>query len=129
MRRGHKTKQKQIGNWGEACAANWLTSQGYRIIAKNVFLRHGELDIIAWHNKPHFGETLCFIEVKTRTKADGSAEYAVNHTKQQKIMVAAKQYCCMKQISLETTPIQCEQISIYGTSSMYSINQYVLPME
>ena len=53
----------QKGKYGEELAAEFLIKSGYKIIDKNYkFSRYGEIDIIALEK-----DTLCFIEVKTRT--------------------------------------------------------------
>ncbi len=61
----------QLGNLGEAYAAAYLEQRGYRLVAANFTLPVGrnlrgavvnaEIDIVAYE-----GETLCFVEVKTR---------------------------------------------------------------
>ena len=56
-----KTDKRLFGDWGESFAVNELEKKGYDVIDKNFRVKHGELDIIAWHKKPHFGKTLCFI--------------------------------------------------------------------
>ena len=55
-------KHIEIGANGEALAASWLQKKGYGIIHQNWRYRHLEIDIIALR-----GNTLHFIEVKTRT--------------------------------------------------------------
>jgi putative endonuclease len=52
----------QTGKYGEEKAADYLTHIGYRIIAKNVSCRHGEIDIIA-----NDGDEIVFVEVRTRS--------------------------------------------------------------
>ena len=52
----------QTGKYGEEKAAEYLTHIGYRIIAKNVSCRHGEIDIIA-----DDGNEIVFVEVRTRS--------------------------------------------------------------
>lgn len=57
---------KQItGNHGENIACQYLKSRGYRILERNYRIRGGEIDIVAMD-----GETLVFIEVKTRYSHD-----------------------------------------------------------
>ena len=53
-----------FGRWGERRAAWWLRLHGWRIIARRVKVRSGEIDLIArrWN-------TTAFIEVKARTNA------------------------------------------------------------
>lgn len=107
------TKKRVLGDWGEEQAARFLLEKGYFIVERNFQTRRGEIDIIAWHKKPHFGNTLCFIEVKTRSYGLGSAARATGFEKIQHIMFAARVYCLQKRISMDTTPIQFENISIY----------------
>lgn len=51
---------KEIGNWGEKVAAEYLTRHGMRIVDRNVARKTGELDIIATEE-----DTMHFVEVKT----------------------------------------------------------------
>ncbi len=54
----------RLGALGEMIAARKLEGEGYKIIGRNVRIRGGELDIVA-----EDGETLVFVEVKTRVRA------------------------------------------------------------
>ena len=122
-----QTSKQKTGSWGERVAAEWLQKQGYIIMTRNFFARFGEIDIIAKIEKPHFGKTLCFIEVKTRTKDDGSAERATSYAKIQNMKKAATVYCMRKNINKDTTPISFEHVSVYGTPDLYRVKQYTLP--
>tara|TARA_Y100001970_G_scaffold278673_1_gene384702 strand:- start:1895 stop:2326 length:432 start_codon:yes stop_codon:yes gene_type:complete len=124
-----KTQNKQVGKWGEEKAALFLLEKGYNIIAKNFSTRFAEIDIIAWHKKQHFGKTLCFIEVKTRSKKDGSAERAVNKQKLSHMYKGAYAFCLKKQICIDATPIQFEHVSIYKNKMKQEpdIVHYIIP--
>ncbi len=52
----------ELGARGEEHAAAHLSRRGFRIVARNVRSREGEIDLIACD-----GTTLAFVEVKTRT--------------------------------------------------------------
>lgn len=56
---------KDVGNKGEDLACEFLKKSGYRILERNYRIRGGEIDIVAKD-----GETLVFIEVKTRYSHD-----------------------------------------------------------
>lgn len=49
------------GNQGENIASHYLEKKGYKIVARNYWLKFGEIDIIAIDK-----EYLVFVEVKTR---------------------------------------------------------------
>lgn len=55
-------RNKILGQKGEQLAVEYLKKQGYKILEHNFLKRYTELDIVALD-----GDTLAFIEVKTRT--------------------------------------------------------------
>ena len=76
------------GALGEDLAAAYLEGRGMRVIARNYRCRQGEIDLIAWE-----GETLCFVEVKTRTSCTvGLPREYVTAKKQEKLRSAALLY-------------------------------------
>ncbi|HAZ28843.1 MAG TPA: YraN family protein [Candidatus Magasanikbacteria bacterium] len=113
-----QTKKRRFGDWGEEQAVLFLLQKGYHIIERNYRIRSGEIDIIARHAKPHFGGTLCFIEVKTRqhAKEKGTAEWATGAEKRKRIFRTARHYCMQHTIDIDRTPIQFEQVSVYVSS-------------
>lgn len=73
------------GAAGEALAAQHLERLGFRIVARNVHLRHAELDLIALE-----GSALVVIEVRLRTSTRfGSAEASIDARKQRRVARAA----------------------------------------
>jgi putative endonuclease len=80
----------QTGGRGETEAYLFLRSQGYKIVATNFRAPqdHGEIDLIAWD-----GDTLCFVEVKTRI-GEGllPPEAAVDAAKRSHIRSVARSY-------------------------------------
>lgn len=91
----------KIGKRGEELAAAYLQKQGYRIVAANFVIPVGrnrigavisvEIDLVAYD-----GETLCFVEVKSR----GSQWFAppqanVDRRKQRQVARAARAYMRM----------------------------------
>ncbi len=76
------------GKLGEEAAVEWLKRQGYRIVARNVTYRGGELDAVA-----RDGDTLCFVEIKARASDTfGPAIAAVPPQKQRRLARAAALY-------------------------------------
>src|SRR3982750_188051 len=94
-----------LGERGEALAAEFLQENGYRLVVSNFKVPigrnsrgaevTGEIDLIALD-----GETLCFIEVKTRTSNElYQPSAAVTLRKQRQIIRTAKVYRKIFQIS------------------------------
>ncbi len=83
-----------LGISGENLACHELTRQGYAILATRYRTRVGEIDIIA-----RDGETLVFVEVKTRSSDDfGVPAEAVTWRKQRRIVTMAKRYLSEKRL-------------------------------
>ena len=73
------------GAAAEDAAETYLRGLGYKIVARNVTTHVGELDLIALD-----GDTLCFVEIKARTRQDfGQAIEAVGPRKRKRIARAA----------------------------------------
>jgi len=81
-------RNQRVGKWGEQAAADYLTTKGYEIIARNVRTPYGEIDLIAQKD----GSTI-FVEVKARTsKSLGPPEIAVTPRKQEHMLACAEHY-------------------------------------
>ena len=79
---------KQIGDQGEDLACKFLEKKGFEILKRNYLIRGGELDIIAMD-----GETLVFVEVKTRYNTEfGYAREAVTPWKLRYLKKVATYY-------------------------------------
>ncbi len=77
-----------LGRQGEITAGSYLLQKGYRILHRNYRYRRNEIDIIAVDK-----QTLCFIEVKTRSSdTKGHPLEAVTPEKQKEIIRAASAY-------------------------------------
>ena len=72
------------GRRGEWLAVLWLRCRGYRIIARDLRLPVGEIDIVAIR-----GRTVAIIEVKARDQLNEAAD-AVSQRQRQRIMRAAR---------------------------------------
>ena len=59
---------KELGDWGEGIACEYLVEKGYKILAKNWRIKFGEIDIICRKKWKWWGrndKTIHFVEVKT----------------------------------------------------------------
>ena len=109
---------KITGDAGESRACIYLVNKGYKIIARNVHVAGGELDIIAFD-----GEYIVFIEVKTRaTNKFGSALEAVTPAKAKQIIKCAKTYIAKNK--LYGRDIRLDVIAITGTEIEHVINAF-----
>jgi len=108
--------QIDLGTRGEALAAAYLEQLGVRIVAANFVVPVGrsrlgalinaEIDLVAYD-----GETLCFIEVKSRM-SDWFAppEANVDRRKQRQIMRAARGY--RRMFDLANEPYRYDVITV-----------------
>ena len=77
-----------LGPYGEKLGGKFLKRLGYRILKKNYRCQTGEIDLVAVD-----GDTLVFVEVKTRRNDDAAfPEAAVNSHKRRQITRAAKTF-------------------------------------
>jgi putative endonuclease len=79
---------KQIGDAGEAVAADYLVAQGLRVLERNFRVKGGEIDLIC-----RDGGATVFIEVRRRARADfGGAAASITAKKQQRLILAARHW-------------------------------------
>ena len=77
--------RRALGIEGEARAARYLATQGYRIVGRNVRVGRVELDLVATR-----GRLVVIVEVKTRrSRAAGAPEEAVDFRKRERLVRGA----------------------------------------
>jgi putative endonuclease len=110
---GVKRDRAWLGNYGERVAADWLRSNGCRILARNFRGPHkGEVDIIARH-----GKLLLFVEVKTRREGARIRPLdAVDKTKQGLIERGANAW--LKRLGTRDLPWRFDVIEVYVEDGM-----------
>ena len=88
----------ELGKKGEEIAVVFLKKQGYKILARNWFYDHKEIDIIARQ-----GDEIVIVEVKTR-EGDYFEEpwEAVSVKKIRNLVEVAEAWLILKEIDLET---------------------------
>jgi putative endonuclease len=89
------------GRLGEDLAHRYLRRRGCTIVARNyrTLSGSGEIDVVAWQ-----GDTLLFVEVKTRTsEAFGTPDRAVDDDKQRHLRTAARDYARRAKVEWERT--------------------------
>ena len=96
------------GDIGEGLACKYLVKNGYKILERNFRIRGGEIDIVALD-----GETLVYVEVKTRTSYQfGRPEESITLRKLKFLERAAK-FWRAKRKSLTRLP-DLERIDFVG---------------
>lgn len=82
---GPRQARRARGRRGEDLAETYLRRLGFRILARNLHLRHAEIDLLALD-----GDALCLVEVRLRSADDfGTAEESVDARKQRRLVRAA----------------------------------------
>jgi putative endonuclease len=111
----------ELGRHGEELAAAYLLQQGYRIVAANFVIPVGrnrlgaiisvEMDLVAYD-----GDTLCFVEVKSR-ESGWFAEPQVNvdRRKQRQIARAARAY--QRTFDLSGEPYRFDVVTVVMAAS------------
>ena len=98
--------KKDIGDWGEGVAADWLAGRGFQIVARNVRTSYGEIDIVAQQ-----GDVTIFVEVKTLTSSrEFFPEKNITRAKQQHMLDAAQAYAAEHEID----HFQIDAIAVEG---------------
>ena len=107
------SKERKAGLRGEEIACDYLRSHGYEIVERNWSSVFGEVDIIA-----RDGDTLVFVEVKTRVSAGfGGPEGALTLRKRKRIIATARAYLSKVRSDLsvrfDLVAIQGGKITLY----------------
>ena len=98
-----------VGELGEEAAYFHLRKQGRMVVARRwrSSRQPGDLDMVTWE-----GETLCFVEVKTRSSHDiATAESAVDADKRRMIRRMARLY--MSGLREQPRQVRFDIVSIY----------------
>ena len=106
---------RAIGTTGETAAIAYLERLGLRLIDKNVQFGprsgiKGELDLVAWD-----GETLAFIEVKTRRGSPGQVAPSENITpaKQRQLARLAQTYAARHGLYDDDITLRFDVVAVY----------------
>lgn len=90
-------QHNELGKIGEQLAADYLSSNGYDILARNFFYDKAEIDIIAQINN-----RLVIVEVKTRTSSYfGDPQGFVTPSKIKFLVKAANEYVVSNDLDVE----------------------------
>ena len=108
---GSSNARIRLGAHGERIAARHLKRSGYRIVSRNFRAAGAEVDLVAMD-----GETLVFVEVKTRLgDGAGAPQEALDRRKQAHIRRAATIFAARNRA--ESRPIRFDVVAIAGAGS------------
>ena len=106
--------RRRLGQWGEKVAALHLEAQGLLILERNWRCRGGEIDLVA-----RDGETVVFVEVKTRRGRDfGAPEEALTPHKTAKLMQLGQQYIADRELDNVDWRIDLVAVELDGSGKL-----------
>ena len=82
------TARQDLGAFGERVAAERLAVSGLAVVARNVRVKSGEIDLVA-----RDGVDLVFVEVRTRRAIPGTAAETLTPAKLERMWRCAMEYC------------------------------------
>jgi putative endonuclease len=109
-------ESRELGVRGERRAAWFYRLRGYRIVARNLRLRSGEIDLVARR-----GKTICIVEVKTRQSlAAGEGHDAVDRTKRERLVRLGNEYA----IRDPGVQIRYDVVSLFWNGRRFILSHY-----
>ncbi len=100
------TSRGELGRRAEQAAQRYLVERGLRPLGSNLHNRYGEIDLLM-----RDGETLVFVEVRYRRRADfGGALASVDARKRGKLLRAAAAH--LQQHGLDQSPCRFDAIGV-----------------
>lgn len=106
---GLRPEHLVTGRRGERAAFFYLRRNGFVVTARGwrSHIARGDLDLVAWE-----GDTLCFVEVKTRTtRLVATAESAVDESKRKILLRLARHY--LRQLPEQEVAVRFDILSVY----------------
>ncbi len=116
---GHLTR-RHIGEQAERRARRYLEAAGLRLVAANMRVRGGEVDLIM-----RDADTWVFVEVRyRRDNAFGGAAASVTFPKQRRLLLAAAVWLARRGESLDTSACRFDILAITGCHVEWLINAF-----
>lgn len=113
---------KLLGKWGEALAAEYFQTKGYKITGMSYQTRFGEIDIIAENR-----EYIVFVEVKLRKNACfAEAREYVDEQKIQRIVTTAEIWLSENETKKQP---RFDVVEIYAPSGFHTQNPEINHIE
>ena len=101
-----RSHAQDLGRRAERAAERELRRRGYAIVARNVRIAGGEIDLVALD-----GDTVCFVEVRARSSENvGSPLESVGSTKQRQLTKLARSF--LRRRGLANTPARFDVVAV-----------------
>jgi len=106
----------ELGRRGERHAAWFYRMRGYSIVARNLRLQAGEIDLVARR-----GQTAVIVEVKTRQSLGaGEGFESVDRKKRERLVRLGDQYLAKH----PDVQLQYDIVSLYWTGSRFEVKHF-----
>ena len=109
---------RQLGRAGERRAAWFYRFRGYRIVARNVRLASGEIDLVARR-----GNTIVVAEVKTRqSHGAGEGHDAVGREKRERLIKLGDQF--LRSIKDDRVALRYDVLSLFWNGRRFIVSHF-----
>ena len=111
---------RELGRRGERRAAWFYRLRGYRIVARNVRSRDGEIDLVVRR-----GRTLVIAEVKTRqSMAAGEGFDAVDRKKREQLIRLADHYIALMKEPMKEVELRYDVLSLFWNGRRFVVTHF-----
>ncbi|RKQ39307.1 YraN family protein [Enterobacter sp. R1(2018)] len=115
-----RLSRQRAGAHYELQARRFLERKGLRFIAANVRVRGGEIDLIMKHH-----HVIVFVEVRYRRSSRfGGAAASVTRSKQQKLLLAARNWLARASGSFDTVDCRFDVLAFTGNEIEWLTNAF-----
>jgi putative endonuclease len=114
--RAQRLDSRELGRRGERRAAWFYRLRGYRVVARNVRLRDGEIDLVVRR-----GRTLVIVEVKTRQSTTAGEGFdSVDRAKREQLVRLADQYVA----NLRDIELRYDVLSLFWNGRRFVVTHF-----
>ncbi|MFN0147723.1 MAG: YraN family protein [Dehalococcoidia bacterium] len=113
------TARRDLGDFGERLAAHRLEAAGLTVLARNVRVPAGEIDVVA-----RDGGDMVFVEVRTRKAPPGAAAESLTPSKLQRMWRCAMEYCEDQSIDPESVRLDLVSIDLDRAGRVTTVEHF-----
>ena len=113
------TQKRDLGDFGERIAGHRLEASGMQVVARQVRVPSGEIDLVA-----RDGVETVFVEVRTRRASPGAAAESVTPLKRERMWRCAMEYCEAAAIDPETARLDVVVVEVDGSGRLAHVEHF-----